>query len=70
MEQVYGVDVGYGDVDYCIRVNPRVKLLERTNLRYLDPSLIGHAIDLVTLDLSFISVLKVANVILSCEKRV
>lgn len=57
--EVYGVDVGYGDVEYGIRINPRVQLLERTNLRYLDPNRIDHAIDLVTLDLSFISILQV-----------
>jgi len=61
--KVYGVDVGYGDVDYSLRVHPRVCLLERTNLRFLDPTLIDHAIDLVTLDLSFISVLKVIPVV-------
>lgn len=47
-------------MDYSLRVHPRVKLLERTNLRYLDPNQIDHAIDIVTLDLSFISVLKVS----------
>lgn len=57
--EVYGVDVGYGDVAYKLRVDPRVKLLERTNIRYLDPELIEDPIDIVTLDLSFISVLKV-----------
>ena len=52
------MDVGYGDVDYRLRINPRLELLERTNLRHLDPNRIAHPIDLVTLDLSFISVLK------------
>jgi len=58
--QVYGVDVGYGQVAHRIRTDPRVVLVERTNLRYLD-ALPGGAppVDLVTLDLSFISVLLV-----------
>lgn len=42
-----------------IRRNPRVILFERTNMRYLDPQLIEDQVDLATLDVSFISVLKV-----------
>ena len=44
-----------------VRTDERVALLERTNLRYLEPGQVpgGAAVDLVTLDLSFISVLKV-----------
>ncbi len=62
---VYGVDVGYGDVALSLRQHPRVQLLERTNLRYLfsDPSSFTNSLettcDLVTLDLSFISIRKV-----------
>ena len=37
-KQVYGIDVGYGQVDWRLRNDPRVKLRERTNLRYLQPS--------------------------------
>ena len=57
---VYGVDVGYGQVAERVRTDPRVTVLERTNLRYLT-SLPDNAppVDLVTLDLSFISVLRV-----------
>lgn len=62
------MDVGYGDVDYRIRIHPKVELLERTNLRYLDPMCIDHGIDLATLDLSFISVLKAQRVFLSQRK--
>lgn len=57
--QVYGIDVGYGDVAYKIRQNPKVVLFERTNLRYLEPKQLECLVDLVTLDVSFISVLKV-----------
>jgi 23S rRNA (cytidine1920-2'-O)/16S rRNA (cytidine1409-2'-O)-methyltransferase len=57
--KIYGVDVGYGQVHEKIRRDPRVKLLERTNLRTLEPELIGEQVDIITLDLSFISLLKV-----------
>ncbi|MCB9493242.1 MAG: TlyA family RNA methyltransferase [Epsilonproteobacteria bacterium] len=55
--RVYGVDVGYGQVHEKIRVDQRLVLLERTNLRHLKQ--LPEKVDLVTLDLSFISILKV-----------
>jgi len=61
VKKVYGIDVGYGQVHDKIRTDPRVVLMERTNLRTL-PDL-GVSIDIVTLDLSFISVLKVMGVV-------
>ncbi|WZZ71103.1 hypothetical protein YC2023_082473 [Brassica napus] len=54
--RVYGVDVGYGQVADKIRNDKRVTVIERTNLRYL-PGL-PQKVDVVTLDLSFISILK------------
>lgn len=57
VKKVYGVDVGYGQVHEKIRQDPRVVVMERTNLRYLET--LPELVDLVTLDLSFISVLKV-----------
>lgn len=57
--KVFGVDVGYGQVHEKIRTDPRVVVLERTNVRYLVPSDLQCAVDFATLDLSFISVLKV-----------
>lgn len=54
---IYGVDVGYGQVHEKIRNDPRVVVMERTNLRYLEQ--LPELVDLVTLDLSFISLLKV-----------
>lgn len=56
-EHVYGVDVGYGQVHERVRVDPRVTVMERTNLRYLQP--LPRPVDVAALDLSFISVLKV-----------
>lgn len=61
-KQVYGVDVGYGQVAWPLRQDPRVILLERTNFRYLTPEqLYGDAprATLGVMDLSFISLTKV-----------
>ena len=55
--RVYGVDVGYGQVADRIRTDPRVTVMERCNLRHL--ASLPELVDLATLDLSFISVLKV-----------
>lgn len=60
--KVYGVDVGFGQVAERLRTDPRVVVIDRTNLRYLKlQDLPGDAVpmDLISLDLSFISVLKV-----------
>ncbi|RMH58585.1 MAG: TlyA family RNA methyltransferase [Candidatus Hydrogenedentota bacterium] len=54
VERVFAVDVGYGLLDTRLRSDPRVVLLERTNLRNLDPSRLP-TLDGATLDLSFIS---------------
>ncbi|HBI27580.1 MAG TPA: TlyA family rRNA (cytidine-2'-O)-methyltransferase [Peptococcaceae bacterium] len=58
-KMVYAVDVGYGQLAWELRQDPRVVVLERTNLRYLTPEQLGTRVDLVTLDLSFISLTKV-----------
>jgi len=60
-QKVYGIDVGYGQVHEKIRNDPRVIVQERTNLREVRD--VGQKVDLVTLDLSFISVLKVMDAI-------
>lgn len=55
--RVYAVDVGYGQLDYRLRVDPRVVVMERINARY--PFSLPEPVDLVTIDLSFISLEKV-----------
>ncbi len=55
--RVYAVDVGYGQLDYRLRVDPRVMVMERVNARY--PFSVPEAVDLATIDLSFISLEKV-----------
>jgi 23S rRNA (cytidine1920-2'-O)/16S rRNA (cytidine1409-2'-O)-methyltransferase len=52
---VYAVDVGYGLIDWKLRRDPRVVLHERTNIRYIDRSLIPEPVDLAVIDVSFIS---------------
>lgn len=60
-ERVYAIDVGYGDLDWKIRTNPRVVVMERTNVRYVER--LPDPIDVVTIDVSFISLTKVLPVI-------
>ncbi|KAH1081614.1 hypothetical protein J1N35_021375 [Gossypium stocksii] len=64
---VYGVDVGYGQVADKIRRDERVCVIERTNLRYL--SGLPQKVDLVTLDLSFISILLVMPAVVNAMKE-
>lgn len=57
--RVYAIDVGYGQLDYRLRHDPRVVVMERVNARYPIPLPEPERIDLATIDLSFISVEKV-----------
>lgn len=54
-ERVYAVDVGYGQLDWGLRNDSRVINLERTNVRYLSRHDLPEAVDVVTVDVSFIS---------------
>jgi 23S rRNA (cytidine1920-2'-O)/16S rRNA (cytidine1409-2'-O)-methyltransferase len=65
-KRVVGVDVGYGQVAEKVRVDPRVTIMERTNLRHLRASDLPEGaapVDIVTLDLSFISSLKMRETV-------
>ena len=53
--QVIAVDVGYGQLAWGLRNDPRVQVLDRTNVRHLSPEAVGGLVDLVVADLSFIS---------------
>jgi 23S rRNA (cytidine1920-2'-O)/16S rRNA (cytidine1409-2'-O)-methyltransferase len=77
--EVIAVDVGYGILDYGLRSDPRVQVLERTNARALSPSVLPAALasgdgpgapqalpDLATIDVSFISLEKVLGPVLGC----
>ena len=59
--RVYAVDVGYGQLDWRLRQDPRVELLERTNVRYLRE--LPEPVDLAAVDVSFISLRRVIPVI-------
>ncbi len=51
--KVYAIDVGYGQLDYRLQRDERVVVIDRTNVRYLDE--LPEQVDLVTIDVSFIS---------------
>lgn len=53
--KVYAVDVGYGQLAWKLRQDTRLVLFERTNIRYLDPSLVPELVQLAVIDVSFIS---------------
>ena len=53
--RVIAVDTGYGQMDFRLRQDPRVRLLEKTNARYLTHEELGEIVDLITVDVSFIS---------------
>lgn len=52
---VYAVDVGYGQLDWKLRQDARVVVLDRCNIRYLEPSAVPEPLDLTVIDVSFIS---------------
>lgn len=54
-KKVYAVDVGYGQLAWSLRNDPRVVCMERTNVRYLTPAVIPEPLDFGTVDVSFIS---------------
>jgi 23S rRNA (cytidine1920-2'-O)/16S rRNA (cytidine1409-2'-O)-methyltransferase len=58
---VVAVDVGYGQIDWKLRTDSRVEVVERTNIRFADPEALGAPFDLVVADLSFISLATVAD---------
>jgi 23S rRNA (cytidine1920-2'-O)/16S rRNA (cytidine1409-2'-O)-methyltransferase len=69
---VLAVDVGYGELAYSLRTDPRVHVLERTNARGLAPAIVRAAFpgvelpDLAVVDVSFISLTKVLPAVLDC----
>ncbi|HLL92141.1 MAG TPA: TlyA family RNA methyltransferase [Solirubrobacteraceae bacterium] len=64
---VIAVDVGYGTLDYGLRCDPRVRVLERTNARTLTAAMLEAPLpDLATIDVSFISLAKVLGPVLGC----
>lgn len=64
--EVVAVDVGYGQLAWSLRNDPRVTVLERTNVRGLTADAIGGPVDLVVADLSFISLATVLPALTAC----
>lgn len=54
-KKVFAIDVGYGQLAWSLREDPRVVCMERTNIRYLTPAELGEPLDLSVVDVSFIS---------------
>jgi 23S rRNA (cytidine1920-2'-O)/16S rRNA (cytidine1409-2'-O)-methyltransferase len=65
-EHVAALDVAYGELHWKIRGDSRVTVLERTNARAVEPSLLAYPPDLIVVDVSFISLGKVLPAVLSC----
>lgn len=53
--RVVAIDTGYGQLDFRLRQDSRVRLLEKTNARYLTPRVLGEAVSFIAMDVSFIS---------------
>lgn len=71
--KVYAVDVGKGLLDYKLTQDSRVVVMDRTNARYLTPDMFAEPLDLVTMDLSFISlelILPAAKELLASNGRI
>ena len=63
--RVIAVDTGYGQMDFKLRQDPRVRLLEKTNARYLTREVLGESVDFVAMDVSFISATKVLPAVIA-----
>ncbi|MBU8833815.1 TlyA family RNA methyltransferase [Mycolicibacterium goodii] len=64
--EVVAADVGYGQLAWSLRSDPRVQVLERTNVRDLTPEAIGGPVELIVADLSFISLATVLRALTAC----
>ena len=62
-KKVFAIDVGYGQLAWKLRSDPRVVCMERTNIRYVTPEQLGEPLDLSVIDVSFISLRLVLPVV-------
>jgi len=67
--EVVAADVGYGQLAWSLRSDPRVHVLERTNVRDLTPEAIGGPVQMIVADLSFISLATVLPALTACAVR-
>ena len=63
--RVIAVDTGHGQIDFRLRQDPRVRLLEKTNARYLTREQLGEYVDFIAMDVSFISATLVLPAVIS-----
>ena len=68
-EKIFAVDVGYGQMAWELQTNPKVKVLDRVNIRNISPQIIDEPVDLVVADLSFISLKLVLPALKSVAKK-
>ena len=67
--RVFAVDVGYGQLAWKLRQDPRVVVIERTNIRFMPEETLPQLVDLVTIDVSFISLKIVVPAVLKFMKK-
>jgi 23S rRNA (cytidine1920-2'-O)/16S rRNA (cytidine1409-2'-O)-methyltransferase len=68
-KQVIAVDTGYGQIDARLRSDPRIRLLEKTNARYLVAEQVPEDVEVVVMDVSFISATLVLPSVLDAVRR-
>ena len=67
-KKVYAIDVGYGQLDWKLRSDERVAVLERTNARFMEPAWFEGGLDFASIDVSFISLDKILPPLFQCLK--
>ena len=67
-KKVYSIDVGYGQLDWKLRNDERVRVMERTNARFMQPDWFDEQIDFASMDVSFISIRLILPSIYACLK--
>lgn len=65
-KHVYSIDVGYGQLDWTLRNDPRVTVMERTNARYMEPKWFKEPLGFASIDVSFISLDKILPALVCC----
>ncbi|HBV89074.1 MAG TPA: TlyA family rRNA (cytidine-2'-O)-methyltransferase [Desulfosporosinus sp.] len=68
-KRVYAVDVGYGQLDWKLRTDPRVISMERVNARYLTKDTLPEQVDWVVSDVAFISITKIFSAMIAILKE-
>ena len=67
--KVFAIDVGYGQLDWKLRSDARVTVMERTNARFMEPAWFGDGLEFASIDVSFISLDKILPPLYSCLKE-